>query len=164
MYCLKCKTAGSIDQVFHIEFHPTVGSGGDGDDDDDDDNDDNNDDDDHLSRRSDDDGEDPSQIFKNHVKRTYVTYTVTEEIRLRKQFQIKTSEGVDVYCSLPVPGLALYPGDMGCGKYFTGGGLSWEPGAAQEDKAGRDNAEGPKKVTDPKAGKGVSNVSYSVSL
>lgn len=42
--------------------------------------------------------------------------------------------------------------------------MSWEPGAAQEDRAGRDKAEGPKKVTDPKAGSGVSNVSFSVPL
>ncbi len=138
--------------MFHIEFHPTVGSGNDGDDDD------------HLSRRDDDDGRDPGQAFKDHVKRTYITYTVTEEVRLRKQIQIKTSEGVDAYCSIAIPGLAMFPGDMGCGRYYTRGGLSWEPGAAREDKASRDKAEGPKKVTDPKAGKGASNVSPSVSL
>lgn len=139
--------------MFRIEFHTTVGSGNDGDDDDDDD--------DHLSRRDDDDGRDPGQAFKDHVKRTFITYTVTEEVKLRKQIQIKTSEGADVYCSIAVPGLALFPGDMNCGRYYTGRGLSWEPRASRVDKASRDKAEGPKKVTDPRAGKGTSNVSPS---
>ncbi len=137
-------TAGGIDQEIHIIFNPVDHS----DDDDEDKNEVDNGQ--HLSRR-DDDG-DSSKLFEDHIERAYVSYTVTDEIKIRHQLEVLSPVSVDLYCSFPL----LSPTPPSCVPAPTVGGLQWEPGAAMENKAARAKAEGPFVEGDPNAGTGIS--------
>lgn len=96
------------------------------------------------------------QFFKDYVKRAYVKYTVTEEIKIRKQLQIISPVGADLFCNVNLYGTSP-PGFAGCSPAVNAGGLTWEPGTAKEDKNGRAKAEGPKQVGDWKAGSAISS-------
>lgn len=104
LYCRNCSTVGGMDQEYVMEFKPISGSDDDDDNDDDDDDDDDdgdkNDDgeehDDHHIGRRDYDWDrkaDFGKMFKDHLKRNVITYTVTQEIKIRKQLSVKTSGG-----------------------------------------------------------------------
>lgn len=127
------------------------------------DSDDKDDDDHHHSRRNAEDDGDFRQMFKDHVKRAFVKYTVTDEIKIRKQIEIVSPVAADVYCNVPLVATSP-PGAMTCTSAYTAGGLQWEPSMAKEDKKSRAKAMGPKEVGDPKAGSGKTNVSSNISL
>lgn len=127
-----------MDQEFHILFNVPDES------DDDDEKDDDEDDEHHHSRRDDDDGDgDFREKFKNHVKRAFVRYSVTDEIKIRKQIEIISPVAADIYCNVALLGTSP-PGVMSCVPAYTGGGLQWEPASAPEDKKARAKATGPK--------------------
>ena len=98
-------------------------------------------------------------MFKNHIKRAFVKYSVSDEIKIRKQIEILSNVGADLFCNVALVGTAP-PGTMSCTPAYTGGGLQWEPSSAPEDKAARAKATGPKEVGDPKAGSGKTSVSF----
>ena len=116
----------------------------------------------HDDEKDDDDDDgDLRQKIRDHIKRAYVKYTVTHEIKIRKQFEIISNVAADLYCNVALMGTAP-PGTMSCSPAYTAGGLQWEPGMAKEDKASRAKAMGAKEVGDKKAGSGKTNVSVSI--
>ncbi len=136
-------TAGGIDQEIHIIFNPVNDS------DDDDEDKSEVDNDPHHSRR-DDDG-DSKKLFEDHIQRAYVSYTVTEEIKVRHQLEFLTPAAIDLYCNFPLFGTPT----PSCVPAITVGGLQWEPGMALADKKGRAEAEGPIVDGNPKSGVGI---------
>ena len=158
MYCLECRTAGGVDQEFRIQFNELSGS-------DNEDEDEGDHDHDHRhSRRDDDDDNDDGDVktmFKDHVKRAFVKYTVTEEIKIRKQFAILSNVAAELFCSVTLVGTSP-PGTTSCEPAITAGGLQWEKGSARENKKARAKAMGPKEVDDKKAGSGKTNVSFKI--
>ena len=137
-----------MDQEFHVLFNPVDGS----------------DDDLRLNRRDDDDDDDFAKKWKNHVKRAFVRYTVTDEIKIREQLEILSPVAADIYCSIPLVSMFNTPLTMSCGPAYTGGALQWEPASAKEDKAGRAKAKGPKEVGDPKAGSGKHSDAWGYTI
>ena len=142
-------TAGGIDQEIHIIFNAYNES------DHDDKDKDKLDNDQHLSRRDDDD--DNIKFIEDHIQRAYVSYTVTDEIKVRHQLEFLTPVAIDLYCNIPL----MSPDPPFCGPAPTVGNLQWDPGSAKEDKKQRANAEGPFKDDDKKAGSGI-GVSFDI--
>lgn len=151
-----------MEQVFHISFNPVDGS----DDDDDDDKDDDKEDEDlRLLRRDINDKEDDAdfaELWKNHVKRAFVAYSVTEEIKIRQQFEFLLPLAADIYCSIIIASLWTPPGTVSCAPAWTAGGLQWEKASATHSKVDRAKSTGPKEVGNPKAGSGSSAFGYSI--
>lgn len=163
IYCLECGTSGGMDQVFHVLFNPVSDDGDDDDDDDDffgnigdifnggDDGD----------KEEEDDGYFAEQLEK-HVRRAFVSYHVTEEIKIREQLEVISPAAADLYCNIPLLSVFKTPLQMSCGTAYTIGALQWEPGAALVDKKDRAKAVGPKKPEDKKAGAGKQAWGYTV--
>ena len=143
-----------MEQVFHVLFNPIDGS------DDNDEEDGEKDEDLRLIRRDDDN--EMAELMKNHVKRAFVAYTVTKEIKIRQQLEIILPGQADIYCSVDILSLFVPPGAVSCAPAFTAGNLQWEPGAAKPDKAGREKARGPKEAGNKKAGSGKDAWGYTI--
>lgn len=148
-----------MEQVFHVLFNPI------GESDDDKEEDDKEDEDLHLIRRDEDDKDDDddfAELWKNHVNRAFVSYKVTEEIKIRQQLELILPVAADIYCSIIIVSYFNAPGTVSCAPAYTVGNLQWEPGAAKEDKVARAKAIGPKEAGNKKAGSGRDAWGYSI--
>ena len=166
IFCHNCTTSGGMDQDYILEFQPFNGS-------ETSQNKTNEAIHSLVERKQDFSGEEwlkskkteVAEAFREHIKRNVVRYTITDEVKIRKQIRIKTSGGADVSCSFPIPDLAI--GKGGCSPFVTAGGLAFEPGGALEDKKARAQAEGKSKIgkdgeKEPNKGNAVNKFGWSL--
>lgn len=184
--CVNCSTTGMIEQEFHLELDPNGLDDDDGDDDDDDDwfwdpfkkpkprrnfrrgdVDGSNYDMQIYADKDDDDDDDDfdfHQAISDHIKRAWVRWTVTEEVRIQKQVEVLVTGGIDFTCNVNIWGIP-YPGPPQCKPKpnFTGGGVNWEKTSSTSVK--KKNAEEHMKKINPKKNKkGKLQVSDMYSL